>query len=208
MVPRRDDAASGGRSRLGADERRELVLDAAVRAFAHGGYAGTSTDAVAKEAGVSQPYVVRIFGTKLELFLAVFERAIGRVRQAFADVLDAGPFDPASEDDKARMGAAYSELLEDQDFLQVMMHGFSSGGVPEIAAAARRGMGEVFATIRRTGWTDEEARDFVAYGMLLNVMISMRAHEHLHEHPDADDPLSALAACAFGAAGDLAEPAR
>jgi len=208
MVLAKHDGTSGGRSRLGADERRQLVLEAAVRAFARGGYAGTSTDAVAKEAGVSQPYVVRLFGTKLELFLEVFERAIGRVRQAFDDVLDSGPFDPAGEDDKARMGAAYSELLEDQDFLQVMMHGFSSGGVPEIAAAARRGMGEVFATIRRTGWTDEEARDFVAYGMLLNVMISMRAHEHLHQHPDPGDPLSALAACAFGVAGGPAEPAR
>jgi hypothetical protein len=41
--------------------------------------------------------------------------------------------------------------------------------------------------------------------MLLNVMISMRAHEHLHEHPDPDDPLSALAACAFGDAGELVE---
>ena len=48
-----------------AEDRRELVLAAATRAFARGGYAGTSTDAVAKEAGVSQPYVVRIFGTKL-----------------------------------------------------------------------------------------------------------------------------------------------
>ena len=47
-------------TRMGADERRDLVLEAATRAFARSGYAGTSTDAVAKEAGVSQPYVVRI----------------------------------------------------------------------------------------------------------------------------------------------------
>ena len=64
---------------MGADERRDLVLAAATRAFARSGYAGTSTDAVAKEAGVSQPYVVRIFGSKLELFLEVFTRATGRI---------------------------------------------------------------------------------------------------------------------------------
>ena len=57
---------------MNADDRRQLVLEAATRAFARGGYAGTSTDRVAREAGVSQPYVVRIFGTKLELFLEVF----------------------------------------------------------------------------------------------------------------------------------------
>ena len=184
-----------------ADDRRELVLAAATRAFARTGYAGTSTDAVAKEAGVSQPYVVRLFGSKLDLFLEVFERSVRRIKSAFDEVIDAGPFDPASEEDKARMGLAYAELLEDQDFLQVMMHGFSSGGVPEIAAAARRCMGEVFATIRRTGWDDEQARDFVAYGMLLNVMLSMRAPEHL----DPGDPLTALTTCAFGDALELLE---
>ncbi len=186
-------------TRMNAEERRELVLAAATRAFARSGYAGTSTDAVAREAGVSQPYVVRLFGTKLELFLEVFERAVGRIQAAFEAVLDAAPFDPGSEDDKARMGLAYTELLQDHDLLQVMMHGFSSGDVPEIAAAARRCMGGVFATIQRTGWDDEQARDFVAYGMLLNVMISMRAPEHL----EPGDPLTALATCAFGDALEL-----
>jgi AcrR family transcriptional regulator len=188
-------------TRMSAEDRRELVLAAATRAFARTGYAATSTDAVAREAGVSQPYVVRIFGTKLDLFLEVFERSVTRVRTAFEDVLDEGPFDPESDDDWARMGLAYSELLRDRDFLQVMMHGFSAGGVDEIAAAARRCMGEVFATIRRTGCDDERARDFVAYGMLLNVMLSMRAPEHLVP----GDPLTALATCAFGDALELLE---
>lgn len=188
-------------TRMNADDRRELVLEAATRAFAGSGYAGTSTDAVAREAGVSQPYVVRLFGSKLDLFLEVFERAAGRIQAAFEEVLDDGPFDPESEDDKARMGLAYTELLRDHDLLQVMMHGFSSGGVPEIAAAARRCMGSVFATIQRTGWDDERARDFVAHGMLLNVMISMRAPEHL----EPGDPLTALATCAFGDALGLLE---
>ena len=188
-------------TRMSAEDRRGLVLEAATRAFARGGYAGTSTDAVAREAGVSQPYVVRMFGTKLELFLEVFEHAVSRVRDAFAAVVDDGEFDPDSDDDKARMGLAYSELLQDRDFLQVMMHGFSAGGIEEIAATARRCMGEVFATIKRTGWDDEQARDFVAYGMLLNVMLSMRAPEHL----EPGDPLTALTTCAFGEALELLE---
>ena len=52
---------------MSAEERRELVLTAATRAFARGGFAGTSTDTIAREAGVSQPYVVRIFGTKQDI---------------------------------------------------------------------------------------------------------------------------------------------
>lgn len=179
---------------MSADDRREVVLDAATRAFARGGYAGTSTDKVAREAGVSQPYVVRIFGTKLELFLEVFVRSTERIRIAFEEVLDDGEFDPASEADKDRLGMAYATLLADRDLLQVMMHGFAGGGVEEIAAAARRCMSDIFATVQRTGWTEDEVRDFVAHGMLINVMLSMRAPEHLGE----DGALDTLATCTFG----------
>lgn len=181
-------------SRMSADDRRELVLAAALRAFSRGGYAGTSTDAVAKEAGVSQPYVVRIFGTKLELFLEVFERACGRIREAFEAVLAEGPFDPDDEDDWSRLGLAYTELLRDRDLLMVMMHGFAASNDDQIAAVSREGMSRIFATIRSSGCTDEAAQEFIAQGMLLNVMISMRAVEHL-----AGDPaLDVLTRCAFG----------
>ena len=181
-------------TRMGADERRDLVLEAATRAFARSGYAGTSTDAVAKEAGVSQPYVVRIFGSKLELFLEVFTRATSRIGEAFSAVLAEDDFDPTSEEDRDRLGLAYTELLADRDFLLVMMHGFSAAGIPEIGAAARDGMGRIFEILRGGGGTDEEIRDFIAQGMLLNVMIAMRAPEHLHEN----DALARLTECAFG----------
>src|SRR6476659_8443911 len=116
-------------SRMSAEDRRALVLEAGTRAFAHGGYAGTSTDAVAKEAGVSQPYVVRIFGTKLALFLEVLERSCARIREAFEAVLAEAPFDPDNDDDWSRLGLAYTELLRDRDLLMVMMHGFSGGNI-------------------------------------------------------------------------------
>src|SRR3954452_8375282 len=181
-------------SRMSGADRRELVLAAATRAFSGGGYAGTSTDAVAKVSGVSQPYVVRIFGTKLALFLEVLERACDRIREAFEAVLAEGPFDPDSDDDWSRLGLAYTELLRDRDLLMVMMHGFSGGDVDDIARCSREGMSRIFATVRSTGCTDEKAQDFIAQGMLLNVMLSMRATEHLVDDPD----LAALTTCAFG----------
>ena len=183
---------------MGAAERRELVLQAATRTFARGGFAATSTDTVAREAGVSQPYVVRIFGTKLDLFLEVFERSTHRVRAAFEEVLAAGPFDPDRDEDWERLGHAYADLLQDQDLLQVMMHGFSAGHVDEIAALSRRSMGDIYATIASTGCAPEQARDFIAHGMLLNVMLAMRAPEHAAE----GGSLAPLTACTF----DLAVP--
>ena len=181
--------------RMSAEDRRELVLDAAMRAFGTTGYAGTTTDAVAREAGVSQPYVVRIFGTKLELFLEVFDRSTRRIMAGFQEVVDDGPFDPDSEDDWARLGTRYAELVVgDRSMLQVMMHGFAAGGEPTIGAKARARMGEIFDVVRSTGCTDERARDFIAQGMLLNVMLAM----DLPAHIDDDDSLAALGECAFG----------
>ncbi|HCB05747.1 MAG TPA: TetR/AcrR family transcriptional regulator [Nocardioides bacterium] len=178
---------------MNADDRRELVLTAATRAFAQGGYAGTSTDAVAKEAGVSQPYVVRIFGTKRQLFLEVLGLTCAQIQHTFATVIAEG-FDPDSDDDWGRLGLAYTELLRDRDLLMVLMHGFAAGNDDEIAACARTGMGSIFATVMSTGCSEERAEEFVAQGMLLNVMLSMRAPEHLDEVSE----LTPLTRCAFG----------
>src|SRR4051794_22589740 len=168
-------------SRMSGTDRRELVLAAATRAFSRGGYAGTTTDAVAKEAGVSQPYVVRIFGTKLDLFLEVFDRACGRIREAFEAVLAEGPFDPDDDEDWSRLGLAYTEMLRDRDLLMVMMHGFSASDDDRIAERSRYGMARIFATLMSTGCADQRAQEFIAQGMLLNVMTSMRATEHLDD---------------------------
>src|SRR5918994_1962559 len=63
--------APTGTARKSAEVRREEILEAAVQAFAHGGLHGTSTEDIARPAGISQPYLFRLFGTKTELFLYV-----------------------------------------------------------------------------------------------------------------------------------------
>ncbi|MDV6261396.1 TetR/AcrR family transcriptional regulator [Rhodococcoides yunnanense] len=182
-------------TRMDAADRRELVLDAATRAFARGGFAGTSTDAVAKEAGVSQPYVVRMFGTKVELFRLVFQRSIDGIMTAFDAVLASGPLDPADDETWADLGGAYADLVADRDLLMVMMHGFGAGAVPEIGRQAREGMGAIYSQIRNgTGCSEDQVRQFIAHGMLLNVLISMQAPEH----PEDSAGLHEMTMCAFG----------
>jgi len=75
--------------RIPAAQRRELILEAATGVFAERGYAGSTTDQVAKAAGISQPYVVRMFGTKETLFLEALDRAQGKLLRAFRDVIAA-----------------------------------------------------------------------------------------------------------------------
>src|SRR5919205_4207122 len=68
------DAAAPTRTRKSAGERRDQIVGVAIGHFALGGYHGTSTEAIAREAGISQPYLFRLFGTKRDLFLACDDR--------------------------------------------------------------------------------------------------------------------------------------
>ena len=75
-------------TRQSADERRTAVLAAAITEFAHSGYAGTSTEAIARRAGISQPYLFRLFRTKKELFMATYDLVGTRIERAFASASD------------------------------------------------------------------------------------------------------------------------
>lgn len=182
-------------TRMNATDRREQLLDAAARAFARGGFAGTSTDAIAREAGVSQPYVVRTFGTKVRLFTEVHARSCDAIVATFEAEMNRQTAPPDSEEYWEGLGRAYAELVADRDLLMVMAHGFLASSVPEIGAQARASMGTIFRLLReRTGCTPDRAREFIAHGMLLNTLLAMEAPEHV----DEDESLRELTICAFG----------
>jgi len=178
--------------RMRAEDRRELVLTAATAVFGERGYVGATTDAVARAAGVSQPYVVRMFGSKEALFLAVLHRALGRLLDSFGAVIDA---DPAAtpEDLHHRIGAAYGDLLSDRGLLLSLMHGFVLGADPVIGAAARYGFLAVYRLLRhRGGFSADQARDFLAQGMLLNTLVGIRMADDFDD-PDARELIECVA---------------
>jgi AcrR family transcriptional regulator len=171
-------------------DRRELVLEAATSAFGDHGYVGTTTDQVARAAGVSQPYVVRMFGTKEKLFLAVLERAIERLLTAFRAVL-AEP-SAAEPDLHVRLGNAYVELLRDRGILLSLMHAFVLGSDPVVGAAARAGFLEVYRVLRdEAGFSPDEVREFLAHGMLINTMVGLRMGDDYESNPAARELLHA-----------------
>lgn len=168
--------------RMRAEDRRELVLTAATAVFGERGYVGTTTDAVARAAAVSQPYVVRMFGTKEALFLAVLERALDRLLDTFRGAIAENPDSPPDEIHH-RIGASYGELLTDRGLLLSLMHAFVLGSDPEIGRAARRGFLEVYRLLRHeAGFSAEDAQTFLASGMLLNTLVGLRMAD------DFDDP--------------------
>jgi len=161
---------------MSAEDRRELVLDAAVAAFAEGGYPGTTTDQVARRAEVSQPYVVRMFGSKQALFLAVHRRVLDAIVRAFTEAAVPG----AGEENLTRLADAYVDLIEDRDLLRVLQHGFSLGADPELGPPMRAGLVRIFELIQElTGVDVERARDFLAQGMLINTLVALRLPEHV-----------------------------
>jgi AcrR family transcriptional regulator len=65
--------------RMARAERREQILDAATRAFARRGFATTSLDDIAGEAGITHVILYRHFASKADLYRAVLDRACIRL---------------------------------------------------------------------------------------------------------------------------------
>jgi AcrR family transcriptional regulator len=69
--------------RLTADERRRALVQAALRVFSSGSYAGSTTAEIAREAGVSEPLLYRHFPSKRDLWAACLDAAWEEFREAF-----------------------------------------------------------------------------------------------------------------------------
>ena len=157
-------------SRLTAAERKDAILDAALVEFARGGLAGTSTEDIARRAGISQPYLFRLFGTKKELFKATAERCL---RQTL-DLMQTAAAGLHGEDALSAIGKAYIERLGDSVYLRAQLHSYVACLDPEICEVVRRGYGELVAYAQRVSGTDAQTlSEFFGQGMLLNVLAAM-----------------------------------
>jgi AcrR family transcriptional regulator len=154
-------------------ERREEILDAALPVFAELGLHGASTDDIARKAGISQPYVFRLFGTKKGLYLALVARCF---RQTL-ELMQRAAEGKRGEEALKAIGAAYGEMLEsDRMFLRAQMQAYAACEDTEIAEVVRNGFGDLVTYVERvSGAPAAEISEFFARGMLLNVLASMHA---------------------------------
>jgi AcrR family transcriptional regulator len=92
------------------EERQASLLRAAARAFARTGYAATSMDDVAAEAGVSRLIVYRHFASKEELYRSVLDRVAQRLHDDFvAGLADGAPAEPDGFTTRLLLGVARDE---------------------------------------------------------------------------------------------------
>lgn len=129
--------------RMSADQRRAVVVRMAVEEFARGGFQGTSTGSIAARAGVSQPYLFRLFASKRDVFLAAADHCTLRAVRAFREAADG-----ATGTEALRAGERAWRLLVDEDYvfaLQGQLHAAAASDEVIHAAAARH-----WALLRRT----------------------------------------------------------
>lgn len=97
-------AGSTSRRLLSRDERQASILRAAAVAFARAGFAATSMEDVAAEAGVTKLIVYRHFDSKEELYRAVLAGVSDRLRAEFVKGRD--------QPDDERHGFTARSILE------------------------------------------------------------------------------------------------
>src|SRR4051794_10292643 len=159
--------------RKSKETRREEILDAAVGVFADHGLHGASTEEIARRAGISQPYVFRLFGTKKELYLAVVARCF---RQTL-DLMQRAAEGKRGEEALQAIGRAYGEqLATDRVYLRAQMQAYAASEDPAVGTVVRGGFGDLVAYVERvSGLGVEDISRFFANGMLMNVLASMEA---------------------------------
>ena len=165
-------------TRKSAEERRDDILEAALVEFAERGLHGASTEEIAKRAGISQPYVFRLFGSKKDLFKATVCRCFRETLELFQRAAEG----KRGEEALHAMGEAYEQLLVDRTRLRAQLQAYAACDDPEIRDVVRDGFGDIHAYVERvSGLSAEEVTRFFAVGMLMNVIAAM----DLYEKPEA-----------------------
>jgi AcrR family transcriptional regulator len=165
-------------TRLPAAERRQALIETAIKVFSEGSYHGTTTSEIAKAAGVSEPILYRHFASKRDLYLAAldhvwtqmraqWEKAIAKtdnVREAFEAI---GKGHVSVHDCKFRMAElwvqALGEAAEDPELKKHLRHHMRE--VHDFMAALIR-EGQAQGVLHPDRDADAEAWTFLAGGML------------------------------------------
>ncbi|WP_187265008.1 TetR/AcrR family transcriptional regulator [Homoserinibacter sp. GY 40078] len=187
--------ASASPTRMRSEDRRALILEAATAVFGEHGYHGATTDQIARAAGVSQPYVVRMFGGKEAMFLEVLDRTLQRIIASFDAAVEENRASGAEGEEALAhcIGRNYADLLSDRGLLLSLMQAFMLGADPVVGPHARAGFLRVYRYLREVvGLDATAANDFLAYGMFLNTIVGVRMVDDYENDSSAREMLDEI----------------
>lgn len=114
-------------TRLPAEERRRIILDAAVTVFARMGYESAGTADIARAAGIGEPTIYRYFNNKREVYMEAVERASADILDEWERIASDSP-DALSA--LQRIGVWYFQRLRTQPDL-LLLRSRSIAGPPD-----------------------------------------------------------------------------
>ena len=161
-------------ARMTGPERRSQVLGIAAGEFANHGLHGASIEAIAHEAGITQAYVFRMFGTKKALFAELVGAAFDRFSEGMSQAAEGTRGLSALK----LMGAQYYELLADRTTLLLQLQGFAACGDGEVRDLVQARLARMWDTVADTSGLDPvTVKSFLAFGMLLNNVAALDIEE-------------------------------
>jgi TetR/AcrR family transcriptional regulator, fatty acid metabolism regulator protein len=104
---------------IASEEKRRLILGAAVRVFARKGYHSSRVGDIAEEAGVAHGLLYHYFASKEELLETVFRETWSELLEAFARV--AGSDEPAGEQLRQVAAILLRSWRRDPDLVRVLV---------------------------------------------------------------------------------------
>lgn len=179
-----------GRRRLGADERREQLMAAAIRVLADRGFQATTASEIARVAGVSKGLPWHYFSDLDQLFEATTRYALTCLTNAAGKLLDLDA--PASTVIRSAIHAT-TELritheAERRAIKEVALNLRTTTGEPAVGRSYLADMHAAQEEIFRRGQSDGDFRDdldphllAVTYQGMVDSML-----DYLDAHPDAD----------------------
>jgi AcrR family transcriptional regulator len=172
-VATRKRGARAAPRRHSAEERRDLVIEAARREFAVLGLGGATGEGLSYRAGISHPYLLRLFGSKRELFLEVVERVFD---QLLASVRTAR----VPEGDHDGFGHLVAELKESlgEHGPSLLLQTFAACGVDEVRLTVQRRLGELHESLERLApGRGGQAEALLSRLLLIGAVDAMRLEE-------------------------------
>ena len=158
------------------------MLDAALIEFATYGLHGASTVDIAARAGISQPYVLRLFGTKKALFLETVAMARELIEAAWKRALAALPAEATPHERLMALGDAFQEITARAEVLRLFLQAYAAAADDEVREACQAGMRVMFDWVHEAaGASSAETQEFFAEGMLVMVGVSIGAPRVQHE---------------------------
>lgn len=181
---------TAGRRRLGADQRRGQLADAAVAVVAGQGYRGTTADAIAKRAGVSKGLLWHYFTDRDDLLEFAARRTLVRLRETVAADIDLTQPVPQLIRDAIRRAAGLraTHRAELKAMHEIVLNLRHADGTPRLGLAE---YDETYARQEAIFRRGQDEGDFratldprymaVTYQGAVDTML-----DYLDTHPDAD----------------------